>query len=360
MSSPKATTDISATSSLDGGPGDDKPVQLTTFTLFPKFPQEIQAMIWEEAILAQGHQSIHFVQLYSSKNRQGLETSQRVRLDKHSTAAYVARMKRTCKALKETIERTIQAAIHNDEQFHAITVSVHFGEVQVNVNVNDIVSFGSLHNPYVSFASQGFPTDRGGIAEPRTFFQPLNRRTFRVPDQWAWIRRFAMSCPLNNRLAEIAALAGNTGPSTHSLMVCHLCVAWNLSGLRNLEEVFFIVGGLSKPGKTNTYNHFTKISSELDDDTRCDIFGLLENTRGEKTLFTDSNGLADPSLDIIKGSDHEYYQVRLCYNGRRGAAHHYIRHFAIKFNRYDKRRVQEYKELPRADFVKFNLLSYTE
>ncbi|KUI68097.1 hypothetical protein VM1G_03665 [Cytospora mali] len=359
MSSPKATADIAATSSLDGGPGDDKPVQLTTFILFPNFPQEIQTMIWEEAILAQGHKSIHFVQLYSSKNRQGLETSQRVRLDKHSTAAYVARMKRTCKALKETIERNIQAASQNGEQFQAITVSVHFGEVQVDVNVNDIVSFGSLHNPYASFASQGFPTDRGGIAEPRTFFQPLNRRTFRVPDQWAWIRRFAMSCPLTNRLAEIAALAGNTGPSTHSLLACHLCIAWNLSGLRNLEEVFFIVGGLSKPGKTNTYNHLTKISSELDDDTRCDKFDDSRDSDVED-VEEDGDLEEDPSLDVIKGSDHEYYQVRLCYNGRRGAAHNYIRHFAMKFNHYDKRRVQEYKELPRADFVKFKLLSYAE
>lgn len=243
-------------------------------------------MIWEEFVKLQDQQGIYFFQLYSSKNRQGRETSQRVRLDKHSTAAHLVRFKRTCKGLKGAIERSIRVAITNGEQLYPITISTQSGETQVHVNVKDIICFGFLNDDGTSLAGQALPTERGCIALPRSIFQAAHRLSSSVPAQWSWIRRIAISFDLESRSAEAYALAGPPVIDGHDRPVCYSCIAWNLSGLRSLEEIVFIVEGLPKPTEENPYGLLTKISTNLyigpnhdwtDMRTRCDDFPPVNN-----------------------------------------------------------------------------------
>lgn len=268
MNSPQASVnditmssahDAQAVPLSDGDPGGNTSVQLTAFTLFSDLPKEIQDMVWDEAVKAQGQQSIYFFQIYSCKNRQGREVSKRVRLDKHSTAAYLARIMPTCKASKAAVERNFRLAVANGEQFQPVTVSVQFGETQVQVNVRDIVSFGTLRDGS-ALANGNLLTDRRCVAHPGSFFQPVYRATFRVPAQWSWIRRVALSLTLSNRPVELHAL---TGLSRCDCTNCPYCINWNLTGLRNLEEVIYIKEGLPKPPVENPYRLLTKISSDI-------------------------------------------------------------------------------------------------
>lgn len=231
-------------------------------------------MVWKEAITEVASRGIQFVQLYNSKDRRGRETSQRTRLDKHSASAYLARIKLTCSELKEAVEKHVNVAILNGEEFHSVTVTTHYGETQVQINAQDVIAFGSLHEATNSLAIRGLPTDRGGVALPRTAF-PRNNNT----GPWSWIRRIAMSFPLYGRSSEAFALAGHTAAGHRP--TCYYCIAWNLSGLRNLEQVYFIVEGLAKPTDDNPYGRITKISADLYDptnphwsdmDTRCTDF----------------------------------------------------------------------------------------
>lgn len=68
--------------------------------------------------------------------------------------------------------------------------------------------------------------------------------------------------------------------------------------------------------------------------------------------------MTDDTLEVINGSDREYYQVRLSFIGKTGAAHHAIRHFARAFHNVDEQRVVIYREAPRAHDVHFKLMSY--
>lgn len=266
----------------------DKPVQLTAFTVFRKLPKEIQDMIWDEAVKAPGQQSIHFVQIYSNVNRQGRETSTRARLDRLSTAAYLARIMPTCRALKGAIERSFNLAVAAGEQFHPVSVSVRSGGVQVQVNTRrDVVSFGMLDDGSSFTTGDVLPTNRGSVARPASAFSPFRPNNAPgVPAQWSWIRRVAINWPLYGRPVQALALAGacpvRGGSSGSGDDVCSHCVTWNLAGLRGLEEVIFIAPGLPRPSSgENPCRLLTKISADLlsgpgldwdDLDPRCDEF----------------------------------------------------------------------------------------
>lgn len=230
------------------------------FHKFPEFSQELQDKIWDKVVKTQGQGSIFFFQLYTCKNRQGQETSKQVRLDKHSTAAYLARIKITCKGLKEAIERHHQDAIDSGEQFQPITVSVQSGEVQVQVNVQDIVFFGTLEDDSSLTTSATLPVDRHGLLHTGLLFRLP--RTFNVPAQWSWIRRVAMSFPPRSVPADAIALICDSNHQCHGPHECYHCTAWKLTGFHNLEEFIYIVKGLPRKPAENRHRLLTEISSE--------------------------------------------------------------------------------------------------
>lgn len=67
----------------------------------------------------------------------------------------------------------------------------------------------------------------------------------------------------------------------------------------------------------------------------------------------------DDSLEVINGSDREYYQVRLSNVGKTGDAHCYLRQLARTFFRIDERRLVLDQE-ERDHGVAFKLMSYDE
>ncbi|ROW04538.1 hypothetical protein VMCG_05081 [Cytospora schulzeri] len=362
MSSSESTIDTvamhNAASSKVGAPGDDESVQVAAFCSFRNLPREIQDMIWEES---HGQNNIYFIQIHRSTDGQDPEMSQRLRLDKQSTAAHWARIKLTCKRAKEALERAHRLAIAGGEQFQLVTTSTGFGETQFRVNVKDIVCFGFIQDDEdSSIASQASATDSPGIANS---VLPSAPRSVSLPAQWSWIRRFAM--PLDVKFCPNDTPSLAAGAHEHNFPVCYHCIAWNLSGLGSLEEVTFIFGGLPKPTDENPCGLLTKLSSDLDEgpvncwiyfECPCDDF----SPENEEEKPDDGEFEKDASLKVVNGSKRAYYQVRLSYVGGTREVHHSLRHFTHEFINCEEERESIYNRAPRDHSVYFKVLSYED
>lgn len=376
--------------------GNEKPVKLKTFPGFSLLPFDIQHMVWIEALKDHDQPGINFVKIFNLMWRGGRKSNKTrlYRIDNYSMAAFMANLKRINGVSKMAVEQYVRAAIANGEQFRTIEVDGHFGKAEVQLNMNDIVCFDWLHDPS-GMNSGNLPTERGAIAEQRSFFRHRLDTRFNFTPQWDWIRRIAMAYPVNFHIdycSEPRAL----GCSNDDHQDCLYSMAANLSALRSLEEFFLILKGEPKPTGQNPCKLLTKIADFLYRGenkswtnllARCEKFeeaigsdleivedddepGKFPLDRRPHTVSTslrgrsaaDSQLLPDPSLKVFHGSSGElhYYQIRLSYLGMVGRAHHDLRHLALWVNNRDEHRVKHRGFAPRAKDIEYKLMSYTE
>ncbi|KAK7734260.1 hypothetical protein SLS53_007909 [Cytospora paraplurivora] len=350
------------------------------FTLFMQMPQNIRDLVWDETIEDCAQPGINFFQVYDCTNLEDGTLVDYLRLDKNSKVAMLARLKRTCKDLKEAIDRYYLVASNKGERFTPITVNTHSGETRVLVNVDDIVSFASITEGEFHERAGGFPIKPGNAAFPRAFLGYVTRPPVDIgcrledadaPDrphllgEWNWIRRVAITYPLACQPTEHVALAGHNVVkirNRQSRVPCYPCIAWSLSGLRNLEEVFFVVKEVSKPRKKNRpqsirdsphalHDVYCLCAQSLFEEVLADPEDLESNDQegsaSSEDEDTDLPQLDQLSIGPVSGATQE-----------ENNAHHSLKHFALHFVNCANLRIERLNEAPRPCNVNFKLLSH--
>ncbi|ROW14101.1 hypothetical protein VPNG_04141 [Cytospora leucostoma] len=399
------------------------------FTLFENLPKDVRDLVWDEVVQDCAQPGINFFQVYDcTDNEDRTQVVDHVRLDKNSKVAMLTRFKRTCKDLNKAVERYYLVASNKGERFVPITVSTHSGETRVLVNVNDIVSFASITDGEFHERAWRFPIKLGNIASPRAFLghvaRPPSNIGCRLGDvgqagphvhgEWNWIRRVAITYPLARKETEHVALAGHNVVKIRdprSTVPCYPCIAWSLSGLPNLEDVFFLVKEVGQPRKKKNRLQSIGDSSHASEDGYCPcspgryeevpadpedlesddeegsasaededtdlpqlerlVIGPVDQAIAEKKdgMLITRNSLEKSSADarvslgsplrVFYGAQQEYSQITSDRDGNVGAAHHSLKHFVIHFMTCANLRVQLSKE-PRTNNVNFKLLSHKE